>query len=413
MSVPSGGWPPRRSFRARHARKLVACGAAALAAATAGASAQYGRVAVIGAATVDVPGAASLLGAAGAPPVQVETEVAGVPATLIRPSGDGPWPALVFVNGATAQGRAHPLVGRLARALAHTGFLVVVPEPPGLAAAEMSLRLRDDVVAVARAAAALPDALGGGVALAGVSSGAGLAIVAAADPALAPLVDVVLAVAPYADAEQVVRLGTTQSFALDGRITPYRTNPLVALSAARSVIASLEPGAERETLARLVRDTTRGAADPLAPLRAGASGAGPSPTHALLANREPHRFDALYARLPRDVYATIDGISPVRHAHRLHARVYVAAVEGDRYFPLEEAARLERANPEAVTLVASVGHGLPSRPDRAAVAVLRFARLVERALAHAEAAADARHEAIRRRTRARSARPSARAEAAP
>ncbi len=34
-----------------------------------------------------------------------EVVVAGQPTTLARPGGGGPWPAVVFVNGATRQGR--------------------------------------------------------------------------------------------------------------------------------------------------------------------------------------------------------------------------------------------------------------------------------------------------------------------
>src|SRR5919201_997581 len=53
-----------------------------------------------------------------------EVAIAGQPATIVRPgAGDGPWPAIVFVNGATRRGRFHPRVQRLARGLARAGFL--------------------------------------------------------------------------------------------------------------------------------------------------------------------------------------------------------------------------------------------------------------------------------------------------
>src|SRR5919204_3287197 len=62
-----------------------------------------------------------------------EMRVAGLPATVVRPGeGNGPWPAVVFVNGATRRGRHHPKVQRLARGLARAGFLAVVPDLPGL-----------------------------------------------------------------------------------------------------------------------------------------------------------------------------------------------------------------------------------------------------------------------------------------
>ena len=50
---------------------------------------------------------------------------------FVRPPGRGPWPALVFMNGATPDGRTHPMVLRLGLALASTGQLVFIPDLPG------------------------------------------------------------------------------------------------------------------------------------------------------------------------------------------------------------------------------------------------------------------------------------------
>ena len=108
-----------------------------------------------------------------ADPEPVELDIAGVPTTVMR-AGLGRKPALVFVNGVTARGRHHPDVRALASALARAGFLVLVPDPRGLARGELTERTLDDTVAVARAAAERPDATGS-VALVGVSAGTSLA----------------------------------------------------------------------------------------------------------------------------------------------------------------------------------------------------------------------------------------------
>ena len=50
-------------------------------------------------------------------PRMEDVEIAGSPATLVRPGGKGPWPAIVFVNGATPLGRREPEVQDLARGL--------------------------------------------------------------------------------------------------------------------------------------------------------------------------------------------------------------------------------------------------------------------------------------------------------
>jgi len=87
--------------------------------------------------------------------------VAGVPTTVYRPGTGDPWRALVFLNGITARGRHHPEVERLAGALARVGFLVFVPEPPGLAHGEITDHTLAATIAVVQAAADRSDATGG------------------------------------------------------------------------------------------------------------------------------------------------------------------------------------------------------------------------------------------------------------
>jgi hypothetical protein len=59
-----------------------------------------------------------------------ETTHGEVPITVLRPGTGLHGPSLVFVNGATPDGRKHPIVRRLGLGLARAGFLVFVPELP-------------------------------------------------------------------------------------------------------------------------------------------------------------------------------------------------------------------------------------------------------------------------------------------
>jgi predicted alpha/beta-fold hydrolase len=102
-----------------------------------------------------------------------ETRVAGAPATLVRPGrGDGPWPAVVFVNGATRAGRHHPKVQRLARGLARAGFLVVVPDLPGLPIGKITPATVAATIDVAKATSAWSNVRDGRLGFYGVSVGA-------------------------------------------------------------------------------------------------------------------------------------------------------------------------------------------------------------------------------------------------
>src|SRR5215218_629872 len=132
-----------------------------------------------------------------------ETIVAGHQSTVVRPGDGRRWPAVVFVNGATRAGRHHPQVERLARGLARSGFLVVVPELPGLRAGEITPATTAATTRVAEATASRPDVRGGRVALYGVSVGASLALLAAERPGLAQRVSVVGGEAPWADLRRI------------------------------------------------------------------------------------------------------------------------------------------------------------------------------------------------------------------
>src|SRR5581483_1498201 len=82
--------------------------------------------------TLSLPGA-SLSARMGRQPTPSDTSVAGIPATVVRPTTSPPWPALVFMNGATPDGRNHATVRRLGVALARAGVVVFIPELPGVA----------------------------------------------------------------------------------------------------------------------------------------------------------------------------------------------------------------------------------------------------------------------------------------
>src|SRR4051794_5799748 len=77
--------------------------------------------------TLSLPGA-GVLGRIGRCPTTRDTTVAGVSTTVFRPLSAPPWPTLVFMNGATPDGRSHPTVQRLGTALTRVGIAVYVPD---------------------------------------------------------------------------------------------------------------------------------------------------------------------------------------------------------------------------------------------------------------------------------------------
>jgi dienelactone hydrolase len=314
--------------------------------------AAQGRAAIVLAAVADaavLTDAAELL--TREPRVE-EIRIVGVPTTVFRPGGDGPWPAVVFVNGVTRRGRHHPTVRRLAEAFARSGYLMLVPDPPGLSSGELTSATADGVAAVAEAASGLPDAEDGRVAFVGVSAGGSLALLAAARPRICRRVTVVAAIAPYTDLVDVVRLATTGYHLERGRLVPYRVEPFVALVAARSLATALPPGSDRKALLARLRGVDDLDPAPLARLGRSASPGGRA-LRDLLRNRDPHRFARLFAALPERVHTASERLSPIRDAARVCAPVELISATEDKYFPPAESRAFVRAARDARLTISS------------------------------------------------------------
>jgi pimeloyl-ACP methyl ester carboxylesterase len=310
-----------------------------------------------------------------------ETVVGGAPSTVVRPGGgDGPWPAIVFFNGATREGRYHPKVQRLERGLARAGFLVVVPDLPDLRLGEITLKTAAVAVGAAQAAAERPDVRAGRVSLYGVSVGASLALLTAESPLLSNRVTVVGGEAPWVDLKRIIRLTTTGDY--DG--VRYEFDPYAALAIARSLAAGLAAPEGPKLLAQL-ESVPDDDPDPLAGFDADAYQGSARALVDLLENSDPTRFETLYARLPTRLRASVAALSPLHSVSRLRAPAELASAPHDDYFPPAESRALARASPRVrVTVTSTLDHAVP-RPSLGDIAglfsfegfVVRFLRLAQ------------------------------------
>jgi dienelactone hydrolase len=268
-------------------------------------------------------------------PVRRE-ELAGVDSLVVRPPA-GHGPVVVFANAATPRGVEEPFVARFLGALADAGFVAVAPELPHVRDGEVTPRTVEALVSVSRSA-------GTRVGLVGISTGAGLVLLAAADPRLANRVTAVVAIAPFASLERILRLGTTGHY--DER--PFDAAPLVRRAAIRSLAASAPE-------------------DPAVP--------------ALLANSDPELFDALYADLLPSTRALVNDLSPLTHIARVLAPVELVTDPEDRFFPAEESRALARAGTDVrLTVTRGLEHVRPRRRPGVVRVVGALDRTLERTL---------------------------------
>ena len=292
-----------------------------------------------------------------------DIDLAGSPTTVARPGGKGPWPAIVFLNGATRRGRFHPRVRDAAGGLARAGYLVFVPDLPGVRFGEITTRTLDGAVLAVREAQRQPDVRGGRVALYGVSTGATLALLVAEDARVAQAVSIVAGIAPYTDLRDVVRLASTGYHLDRGKLELYDAEPYVSLAVARSLAAALPRGRDRHLLLRRLLTVADDEPDPLAGLRAPwveKLGKSAQTLVKLLLNTDPQRFERLFSDLPAAMKKDTRRLSPISGAAALCAPVEIATAPHDKYFPTAESRALQRAVPTVrVTVTSTLGHAIP------------------------------------------------------
>jgi pimeloyl-ACP methyl ester carboxylesterase len=290
----------------------------------------------------------------------------GVPVTIAAPDGVGPWPAVLLLNGATGQGRFDQDVLRFALGLARVGHLVVLPDMPDITSGDLTLDVAGRTATVARALAARGDVRGGRISFVGLGLGATFALLAAEDERIADLTTLVLAVAPITDLKEMGRLVTTGYHRVPGGFVQPGVPSDLRLAAAQAIVAALPEGQERDVLAQEIAAIDPAAENPFGPLAnvpeqfLSAEGAA---LVALLTNRDPRRYDALFEQLPGSIRSTLDELSPVAGARRLRARVEIAAAPSDPYVPLAQARALAREAPNARLTVSEAFSSTRSRLD--------------------------------------------------
>ena len=351
------------------------------------------RAAVVVSSVTRVPVLTPAAEAVSGEPRFADETVAGNPALVVRPAGDGPWPAVFFVNGTVPEGRELPEARRLAEGLARAGYLVVLPDLPGLTEARITPESVDETADVARAVSDRADAANDRVALIGISTGATLALLAAERQDVGERVSVVAGVAPYSDIRTVVNVATTgRHEGEDGSFVRHEADPFLSYVVARSLVAALPPGDDRRDLSAEIENVGRENPNPLGGLRLRRTedlGPGARAVVALLANRDPARFDDLYAALPRGVKRDLEVFSPLAGTGRVRAPVEIATGPRDRYFPASESRDLEAVAPDLrVTVTPAIDHAELELSAGDATAFAGFVAFVVRALREARVAED-------------------------
>ena len=255
-------------------------------------------------------------------------------ADLYRPSA--PRGAILLVHGLSPAGRRHPDLVRLARLLAARHWLVLVPHFEGLAAFRLSGREVAEVLAALRGLAGQSPS----IAVAGLSFGAGPALLAAAE---VPNLTFAASFGGYADLRDVMLFLTTGVHQFGGRRyvqapEEYNRWKLLAL-----VGGFVHDERDRRRLDAIARRKLTNPSDDTSALEADLGREGHA-VRALVLNRREDALPALLAVLPADARAAIERLSPLPAVPRLSGRLLIAHGAGDVSIPFTQSLRLADAS---------------------------------------------------------------------
>jgi pimeloyl-ACP methyl ester carboxylesterase len=223
---------------------------------------------------------------------------------------------LVLVHGLTPDGKDDARLTRAAELFARLGFDVAVPTIPGLT--RLRMRPEDVRPIVATLAARRRSAV-----VVGVSVGAGLAMLAAADEAVRDRVSLVLSLGGYASAIELVRFHLTGEFSYGEARGRAAHDPAIVRAFVAANEDLLDPSA-REALASMDRARVSRAIDELSP----------------------------------DVRRLLDALSPEQTVRRIRAPLILVHGRDDPVVPYSETLRLADARPRGtrVVLVEGLSH---------------------------------------------------------
>ena len=269
-----------------------------------------------------------------------------LPADLWLPSSasaDHPVGAVIFVSGINSQGRAHPALARLARAISQAGAAVYIPELPVFFDARVDATEIGRIVAafqaVARRAEVDPDRIG----IMGISVGGSLSLIAAADPEIADQVSWVGAFGAFADAGEILTSVTSHQYRIDGELVDWEPALLVRQVVFGLVTQRVTDGRDHGYLYGAYDSLNNAAVHPFPdahlPLRTDVAKAAEA---ILLADTLPEAEAAL-AAAPADLRELLDSITPLRFVAGIRARVYLMHDTGDHHIPYSNSRELAAA----------------------------------------------------------------------
>jgi dienelactone hydrolase len=262
-------------------------------------------------------------------------------ADLYRPEKKGRRVPLLLVHGVNPTGKDDAQLVLLAKDLARAGFLVLVPDIPGMKTLRLRISDAEDILESFRYLISLGDAKPRG-AMVGISYGAGPVLLAAADARIRDQVSVVATFGGYYDLRNVLLFILTGAYEYGGQRGYVRPDTSMRWMFFVKNLDLVRSSADREKLRKIIERRNQFeivAADALAQTL-GPQGRA---VYDFLINTDQERFAPLYEKLPLAVREQVFQLSPARAMRYITASFIIAHGTDDYAVPFTESKRLADA----------------------------------------------------------------------
>lgn len=262
-----------------------------------------------------------------------------IEADLYRPPSGSNLGGVIFSMGAPPLDLDDERLVKLSEDAARAGFVMLVPFSERLDAELILPEERDALVGAFQYLQRQSYIDPGRVGYIGVSVGASLALIAAADARIRDDVRFVVSFGGYYDALDTFVALASRRISYDGLDEPWTPRSHSIKVMARQFIHELDSPYDRDLLTTAFvnrKPVTAAQVEGLTPT-------GRAVYDFMTSAGDPEGARRLIARLPPDAVATLEAMSPSRVAANIRAEVFIVHDRGDEFIPYVESRRLRDA----------------------------------------------------------------------
>jgi hypothetical protein len=254
-------------------------------------------------------------------PVQYLTQRGSVEGECCRPASDGRHPGVILCLGVIPVGYDHPQVARLQEALARAGFASLLYWSPAMRDFQLDPGDIEDLAMAYEWLISQPSVDPVRSGMIGTCVGGAFVLMAAASGRIRNRVSFVAAFAPYASMRSLARDIASATWSRGGTRESWPVDPLSRKAFVHSLTAVLEP-AEADRLRDML-------AEPGGRLNPNDLSAPGQAIYPLLTGPTTSQAEEALRRLPQELGARLDSMSPLRYLQDIDAPLIVLMHDRD------------------------------------------------------------------------------------